>query len=154
MTPEQAKFWQDFCDATGRDTTGPADIYGFGDSPGMADELLDLILIGQKTATCALARWYQLPGERLPEAGDLNLILDGRDKPRAVIKLTSVEVKPLSEADARFAFDEGEGERTLDWWRAAHIEFWQREAEREGFVFSENMDVAFERFSLVWPAPK
>lgn len=151
MTPQQSEYWQAFLQATGRGLDKPSDMYGFGDSAEMADELLGLILEGRKTATCALARWYQLPGETMPAPGDFHLILDGQDQPRAVIEITSVDVKPLTEADAQFAWDEGEGDRTLDWWRAAHIEFWQREAEREGFVFTDSMDVAFERFRLAWP---
>lgn len=61
-----------------------------------------------------------------------------------------MEIKPITEADAQVAWDEGEGDRSFDWWLSEHIKFWQREAQREGFTFSTDMDAVFERFQLVW----
>lgn len=151
MTPNQRKFWTTFQDVTGETTEGPSDISAFGDSPAMADELLALILSGQKTATCSLARWYRGPrAEPLPKPGNLSLVLDGHDQPRCVLRITSVEIKPIRETDAQFAWDEGEGDRTLEDWMRGHCDFWQREAEREGFTFSTDMDAVYERFELAW----
>jgi uncharacterized protein YhfF len=149
MTPEQSAFWNHFCDETGH-VGEPFEVSYFGDSEQLADDLLALVLIGQKQATCALARWYEQPGARFPKPGDLSLILDGREKPACVIRTVSVEVKPVREADAQFAWDEGEGDRSFKWWKDAHLAYWQREADREGFEFSEDMDACFERFELAW----
>ncbi|WP_300528245.1 ASCH domain-containing protein [Maricaulis sp.] len=150
MTPQQADFWRRFQDATGDTSDKPFDIDQFGDSEAMGDELLELVLAGTKQATCALARWYEGREHRPPKVGDLSIITDGRGKPRCVIRTTSVEIKPITQADAQFAWDEGEGDRSFEWWLREHIKFWQREAEREGFVFSTDMDAVFERFELVW----
>lgn len=150
MTPEQSAFWDRFCAATGTKDQVPFDIDQFGDSEAMGDELLALVLSGQKQATCALARWYDGPSQRLPRAGDLSIILDGRGKPRCVIRIRSVEIKPVNQADAQFAWDEGEGDRSFDWWMRDHIKFWTREGEREGFAFSTDMDAVFERFEMIW----
>lgn len=149
MTPEQSAFWAQFCAETGH-VGAPFDVSFFGDSEALADELLALVLKGQKQATCALARWYEQPGARFPEPGDLSLILDGREKPACVIRTTSVDIKPVHQADAKFAWDEGEGDRSFKWWKDAHLAYWQREADREGFEFSEDLDACFERFELAW----
>ena len=149
MTPDQRDFWAKFCAETGH-VGEPFDVSPFGDSEQMADELLALVLLGQKQATCALARWFDIIGARPPRAGDLSLILDGREKPGCVIRTTSVEIKPVHQADAQFAWDEGEGDRSFIWWKEAHLAYWRREAAREGFVFSEKMDACFERFELAW----
>ncbi|GJL97088.1 MAG: RNA-binding protein [Hyphobacterium sp.] len=149
MTPEQSAFWERFC-AEFRHSGAPCDVSCFGDSEALADELLALVLIGQKQATCALARWFEQPGARFPEPGDLSLILDGREKPACVIRTTSVEIKPVRDADTKFAWDEGEGDRSFKWWKDAHLAYWHREAAREGFEFSEDLDACFERFELVW----
>jgi uncharacterized protein YhfF len=150
LTPTQAEFWHRFQAATGDQTKAPADIDQFGDSAEMADELLQLVLSGRKQATCALARWYRLPGASLPKPGDLSIILDGEGTPRCVIRTRRVEVKPITEADAKFAWDEGEGDRSFDYWITEHRKFWQREAEREGFVYADTLEAVFERFELAW----
>jgi uncharacterized protein YhfF len=35
-----------------------------------------------------------------------------------VLETTDLRVIPFGEVDAQFAFDEGEGDRTLAWWRS------------------------------------
>ena len=152
MTPQQQAFWDAFKRASGETVDTPQDISAFGDSPEMADALLDLILIGQKRATCSLARWYVGPeaDTPMPRPGNLSLILDGKAEPRCVLRITSVEIKPVGDADAQFAWDEGEGDRTLEDWMQGHCAFWQREGQREGFEFSTDMDAVFERFELAW----
>ncbi|MHA6288767.1 ASCH domain-containing protein [Maricaulis sp. CAU 1757] len=149
MTPDQRAFWQQFQAATGS-TAEPFEIGGFGDDPAMNDELLALVLAGRKRATCALARHYRGDGLRLVEPGDVSLILDGRGAPACVVRTTSVEVRPVRTADAAFAWDEGEGDGSLDYWMREHLAYWQREAARDGFAFSEDMDGVFERFELAW----
>jgi uncharacterized protein YhfF len=80
------------------------------------------------------------------------VVLDGRDRPRAIWRTRTVDVKPLDQVDEAFAWDEGEGDRTRAGWLAMHVRYFTRRAEREGFTFSETMPAVFERFTLVWPA--
>ena len=40
--------------------------WSFGDSPGLADELLALVLMGKKTATCGALRDYIADGTPIP----------------------------------------------------------------------------------------
>ena len=47
----------------------------------------------------------------MPQAGDLNIILDGSGAPLCLIETVSVESKPFNTVDAQFAYDEGEGNR-------------------------------------------
>lgn len=151
MTPDQRAVWDRFCAETGHEGE-PFEVDHFGDDAAMADELAELILAGRKQATCALARWYELPGDRYPRAGDLSLVLDGRGTARCVVRTESVEIKPVREADAQFAWDEGEGDRSFEYWWREHLAYWQREAATHGFAFSTEMDACFERFKLVWVA--
>lgn len=145
-------FWAAFCAERGVEGE-PFDIDGFGDSPELADHLAGLIVAGEKRATCALARWYESASHgRLPRPGDFSIVLNGAGAPVAVIETVEVRVGPVSSVDAAFAFDEGEGDKSLAWWLEAHRAFFQREAEREGFVYSDALEAVFERFRLVWPA--
>lgn len=149
MTPSQQEFWTRFQRDTGC-TAEPRGVDAFGDSQAMQDELLELVLIGRKRATATLARWFENDPLGLPKPGDLWLITDGRGEPACVIRTTKIEVRPVRAVDAAFAFDEGEGDRSLDYWLAEHRAFYRREATREGFTYSDDLDVVCERFALVW----
>lgn len=150
MTPELGAYWEAFQAAAGV-AGAPFDVSAFGDSPELADELLALVLSGRKRATCALARWFETRPLRPPRPGDLSLILDGSGAPACVIETTEVRIGPVSSVDDAFAYDEGEGDRTRASWLADHRAYFEREAAREGFVYSDALDAVFERFRVVWP---
>ncbi len=121
----------------------------FGDSPEMADELGQLILDGRKTATCS-AQWeYEADGDPPPKPGERLIVLDGRDLPICIIETTEVEGHAFDEVDARFARDEGEGDRTLEHWRREHRTFFSRILPRVGREFSEDMPLLCERFRMI-----
>tara|TARA_R110002073_G_scaffold38749_4_gene110936 strand:+ start:8191 stop:8688 length:498 start_codon:yes stop_codon:yes gene_type:complete len=153
LTPAQSAFWSRFQAETGIEAT-PRGAEAFGDDAAMQDALCALVLAGTKQATCTLARWFEDDPDGLPKPGDYWIALDGSARPRAVIRSTQVEVKPIGEADAQFAWDEGEGDQSFDYWITEHRKFWQREADREGFAYSDDLDAVFERFELVWPKKK
>jgi uncharacterized protein YhfF len=113
--------------------------FAFGDSPALADELVDLVLKGVKTATCSTEDEPNTskPGERW-------IVLDGQGEPRCVIESTEVTYRRYSEVDAAFAHDEGEGDRSLAYWREAHRRYFGRLGR-----FSEDMMLMCERFRLV-----
>jgi uncharacterized protein YhfF len=113
--------------------------FAFGDGPALADELLDLVLRGVKTATCSTEDEPNTsnPGERW-------IVLDGRGQARCVIESTEVTYRRYSEVDATFAHDEGEGDRSLAYWQSAHRRYFERQGK-----FSEDMMLMCERFRLV-----
>ena len=149
MTPDQAAFWGRFQAETG-ETAAPRGVDAFGDSEAMMDELLALVLAGTKRATATLARWFEDDPAGLPRPGDLWVITDGRGAPACVIRTTQVDVMPVHAVDADFAAAEGEGDGSHADWITEHRKFWRREAEREGFVYSDELDVVCERFELAW----
>ena len=77
--------------------------------------------------------------------------LTGVGRPRFICRTTEVTIKPLSEVDEAFAWDEGEGNRTRDWWLDAHRRYFARQATREGFEMDDEILAVFERFEVVWP---
>ena len=71
--------------------------------------------------------------------------------PRAVLRTTELRIGPFSSVDARFAYDEGEGDRTLDSWIAGHRRYFDRVSAARGVTWNEDDEVVFERFQLIWP---
>lgn len=86
----------------------------------MADELLALVLAGTKTATCSPLSEYQAEREPIGEVGRRSVVLDGRGRPACVIETCEVAIKRFDKVDAAFAYDEGEGDRSLACWRREH----------------------------------
>jgi molybdopterin-guanine dinucleotide biosynthesis protein A len=138
-------FWQEFVRATGID--GPHTAWGFGNDAAMATELGLLVRDGPKRATARLRSEYE-PDEPLPEPGELSVILDGGGLPLCVIRTTHVEIRPFGEVDEEFAWTEGEGDRSLDYWQRAHREFFAA----LGVEVTDADEVVLERFELLWPA--
>lgn len=150
MSPALAAFWAHFCKATGHDGA-PFDVFPFGDDPQMADDLLALILSERKQATATRLKVYELEGfARPPAPGDLSLVLDGKGEPACVIEATQVDLVPFDEVSADFAFVEGEGDRSLAYWRRVHLAYYGRECAREGSIFDRKELIVCERFKLVW----
>ncbi|MGV7215859.1 ASCH domain-containing protein [Bradyrhizobium sp. UFLA05-112] len=113
--------------------------FAFGDSPALADALLELVIKGIKTATCSTEDEpnTSTPGERW-------VVLDGRGEPRCVIETTEVTYRRFHEVDAAFAYDEGEGDRSLAYWACAHRTYFGRLGR-----FQEDMMLMCERFRLI-----
>lgn len=134
---------------TSADTVTPQ-AWSFGATPGQADELLELVLAGTKTAT-ASARWdYDAENEPLPQPGDLGIVLDSEGQPRALIRTTEVDVQPFDEVDAQHAWLEGEGDRSLAHWREMHERFFTEHYSHTN-GFARDMPVVLEVFELVYP---
>jgi uncharacterized protein YhfF len=126
-------------------------VAAFGDSAAMADEMLGLVLAGIKRATTSLARDYGGDRPPVPRAGDLAVLVDGRNKPRCVLRVTQSTVQPLGAVDDDFPWDAGEGTQSRADWLAARRTYFQRQAEREGFALADDEAVVFARFTVVWP---
>ena len=113
--------------------------FAFGDGPALADELLALVMKGIKTATCSTE---DEPNTSSP--GEQWVVLDGRGEPRCVIETVEVTYRKFGDVDAAFAHEEGEGDRSLAYWRDAHRRYFGRLGR-----FSEDMTLMCERFRLV-----
>lgn len=77
-------------------------------------------------------------------------MLDGSDEPLCVIETVKVEVRPYNEVDARFAYEEGEGDRSLQHWRDAHWRFFTRSLAEIGKEPTPQMPLVCERFQVAY----
>ena len=118
--------------------------FAFGDSPELADELVTLVLEGKKRATC----WAVVEGMKGAEIGVQMVVRDGAGRPRAVLQTLELTQRRFDEVDEQFAFDEGEGDRSLAYWRAAHQRYFTRLR-----LFDPHMMLWCERFRLVMMIP-
>ncbi|WP_432477601.1 ASCH domain-containing protein [Nocardioides sp. GXQ0305] len=123
----------------------------FGDSRGLADELLRLVTHGPKRATAELVAGFATSGDPLPRVGSHWIACDGAGRPRVVLRSMELRIGPFDSVDEAFARDEGEDDRTLKSWADNHRRYWQRTCAARGAVWSEEDEIVFERFAVVWP---
>ena len=113
--------------------------FSFGDGPALADDLLELVLSGAKTATC----WSDRETVET-HVGKRMVACDGAGTPRAVIETVSLEPRVFEAVDAAFARLEGEGDLSLAWWREAHQGYFERNGG-----FDPKMTLWLEVFRVV-----
>ena len=114
------------------------------------DELAALVKSGIKTATSSAYDMYALSGEKFPQEGAYSVILLSDGSAVCIIRTVCVEVVRFCEVGEEFAEKEGEGDKSLGYWRRVHEEFFTRELKECGLNFSPDMKVVCEQFELVF----
>lgn len=116
-----------------------AERWAFGDAESQADELAKLVLEGGKTATCS-----NLDGEGIARPGDVFVVVDGKNEPVCAIELTRVEMSTFDRVDEAHAQAEGEGDKTLAYWRKEHKRFFEAYD-----LFSPDMTLVLMHFKVI-----
>lgn len=119
--------------------------WSFGNTKEMANELGRLVLEGKKTATCSLLRAYHGYENEIPRVGVYSVLCDGDEKPICIIFLTDTWICKYNEVTQKHAFEEGEGDRSLEYWKKAHFEFF---SQYPGFHPED--ELVCERFRVVY----
>ena len=117
--------------------TGDYEAWAFGGAP---DKLARLVASGIKTATCSSLELMRYEGEILNSEGDAVCI----------IRTTRVYVETFERVTEEHAFKEGEGDRSLDYWRRIHREFFTEELGAVGLSFDESSELVCEEFQVVY----
>ena len=115
-----------------------------------ADLLAHLVAVGEKTATASAYPLYELENEPLPAAGEYSVILDASDNAVCVIQTKKVTVVPFIEVTAEHAYKEGEGDKSLNFWRETHGKFFAQCLDEVGLKFTYDMQVVCEEFVVVY----
>lgn len=125
---------------------GEYEAWAFG---GDADKLAQLVKDGIKTATCSALVFYELENEELPQVGGYNIILDSEENAVCITRTTKVYVTTFDAVSEEHAFKEGEGNRSLEYWRKVHKKFFADELETINRQFNERIELVCEEFEVV-----
>jgi uncharacterized protein YhfF len=123
-----------------------------GDTPNLASWLGALIVSGAKTGTCSALWEWEAEGKPIPEVGLKTIVLDGSDEPLCIIETMDVWIQPYDRVDSAFAAAEGEGDRSLDYWRQAHWNFFTRTLPRSGARQALTCRWSVSAFALCTPS--
>jgi len=116
-----------------------------------ADYLAELVLMWQKTATSSAFDLYAVGNEPLPKENELSVILDSKENAICIIETTKVEVIPFKEVSEDHAYKEGEGDKSLAYWRQVHEEVFTEWMSEAGLTFTPDSKVVLEEFRKVYP---
>ncbi len=143
-------YWEKFLSDTGRDKGATYYFCGYmGPTEEIANQLLKLILSGQKRATTSCLLSYEAYNEPLPKAGDLSVVTDWAGTPKCVIENTAVTVLPFREMTFDICCREGEDD-ILETWQNTHFNIFTEEGKAAGYVFTVDTPVVFEDFKVIY----
>ena len=150
---EIKNYWSEYLDSLPEDERSSNIIFSaeqWGDNNELAEELSQLIVSGIKTATCSSLWEYEFEGSKIPEEGIKTIVLNGKNEPVCIIETVNVQIIPFENVDEDFAFQEGEGDRTLEHWRKAHWNFFTRTLNKIKKQPALDMQLVCEKFKVIY----
>lgn len=146
MTAQQ--MWNQFAGETG--ISAGYDAWAFCGGGEIGDRLAKLVLDGVKTATASAYISYQIENEPIPEAGCYSVVLYDNGEAACIIRTNKVSLVPFDEVSAEHAYKEGEGDRSLAYWREVHRESFAPDYAEAGLEFDEHGLIVLEEFHIVY----
>ena len=146
-----SEMWEKYLEVSGKDKDTAYESWHFCNNEEDANELAELTRLGVKKATASLHKVYGFENEPIPKVGEMSVVTNWQGEAVCVIQVEKVEILPFREITEEHARIEGEGDKSLEYWREAHIKFFKEEAREMGIQFTEDLLVVFERFKMVYP---
>ena len=122
----------------------------FCDNEIDVNECAKLVMQNIKKATSPSLWWFHANDEILPNVGDLNIITNWNGEAQCIIETTKVSIVPFNEITEEYAALEGEGDKTLEYWKQVHRPYYQRELENTCYTPREDMPIVCEVFKVVF----
>jgi len=143
--------WNDFLaqTPTNKIKKVPPSFY-FCDNKKDANECAVLVSKGIKQATATSLWWFDKNNEALPIVGDQFIVTDWDGHATSIIETIKIEKVPYNEITPEFAETEGEGDKSLAYWKKVHKAYYTREMEPHGESFDENMIIVCEYFKTIY----
>ncbi|PCJ22682.1 MAG: RNA-binding protein [Flavobacteriales bacterium] len=149
--PSVNKIWNAFTreNKNQLSSTIPTSWY-FCDNEKDANECADLVMKKIKQATCSSLISFEKENEPLPKVGDIDIITNWNGEALAIIETTEVTLITYHQIDESFAIAEGEGDKSLAYWKKVHWDFFKRELAEFGESPSEGMMLIAQKFKTIY----
>ncbi|MGD9629136.1 MAG: ASCH domain-containing protein [Pyrinomonadaceae bacterium] len=152
MSKTVEQFWSCFLEKNPEIAASTSyQVWYFSNNSESARCLAELVISGKKTATASLKAVNDLEPEKAPHDGGYSVVTSFEGEPLCIVRTTEIRHLPFNEVDAQFAYDEGEGDQTLEDWQEGHWAYFVKEAAHYGIEFDETSIVCCERFDLLHP---
>lgn len=122
-----------------------------GRTADLCERLLGYIIARQKTGV--FSQPEDFPEGRLPQPGDYAVLLDFASEPRCLIRYDECTVLPFSAVGPAHVAVETAALRDVAAWRKLHREYWGPVFAARGEVFTDDLPIVFQRFTVLYPPP-
>lgn len=129
--------------------TTEIEVFCFGNEPALASRLAHHVIKGTKRATASWVAAAEQLGWLGARVGLVSIVTDGFGVPLCAIETTRVERGRFGDTGPEIAEAEGEGDRSLADWRAAHQRYFEAEGTRLGIAFSDDAEIEYEHFRVL-----
>ena len=143
------EYWQRFITTCPKHAESAYEAWSFGHGPALADKLIALVKEGKKMATSSAIETFP-EDEKIPEPGELSILLQGNGLPGCIIRTVELREKAFRDITEDEAALEGEGDQSLSHWKEDHEEYFRYEYELSGKPFHDGIPVLFEKFELIY----
>lgn len=152
MDPSVPRLWADYLATSGRPSSTPVPAaWHFCDNELDADACAALVLAGRKCASAPSLRFFELHGLEPPAVGRLDIITNWNGTAQCIIRTTAVHIVSFRDVTAEHARLEGEGDGSLESWRAVHWAYYQRELAGTEYAPTKDMLVVCQYFEVAFP---
>lgn len=148
MTAQE--MWDSYTKENPKDAQEKYEAWYFGDNKATANDLANLVISGEKTATASAFDLYEVYGDALPQQDSFSVVLDFEGNAKCMIKIAKVYTTPFCKVTDEHAFKEGEGDKSLAYWRKVHQDFFANEMKEHQLIFDERMLVVCEEFEVIF----
>ena len=126
------------------------DSFCFCDNIKDAKACAALVQQGIKQATSTSQWYFDNHDEDFPEVGNVYVITDWFGIAKAIVKTTKIELTPFNQITEEYAAIEGEGDKSLKYWKESHWDYYTREMEEFGEQPNEEMIIVCEQFETLF----
>ena len=145
------ELWAEFCSKKNIDINTPYKARGIGTvGEGDADRLTELILQRKKFGTNRLYDEYVLEDalDEIPKPGDYSVIFSSKGEALCVVRGYDVYVRAFGDVPPFHAYAEGEGDRSLKYWRDIHADVFKDFLDGTSMPFNQESRIICVKFSI------
>ncbi|MDO4501141.1 MAG: ASCH domain-containing protein [Erysipelotrichaceae bacterium] len=148
------ELWEKFCKEKNVDINQRHTAWAFCGGGEAGDRLAELVLERKKFGTASAYEAYLSQGalDEIPRSDEYNVILLDNGEAVCVTQNYSLNIKKFGEVSSFHGFAEGEGDRSLRYWKEVHEEFFEDDFKRANKVMDENSLIVLEQFKVVYVA--
>lgn len=114
------------------------------------EEVIELIIAGDKTGTFSLPWLIQNTGQPEPASGDCIILVDFSGHPRLLVRLTEITTVEFGKITAKDTSIDGSPVRDLAIWIPLHTGYWNSLLAPFDLGVTEAMPVLVEKFELLY----
>ena len=151
LDPSVPHLWANYLAKSGRPRVTPVPApWHFCDNELDADTCAGLVLAGRKRATAPSLWFFELHGLVPPTVGNLDIVTNWKGIAQCIIRTTAVQIVRFRDVTAEHAWLEGEGDGSLESWRAVHWAYYHRELQGTKYAPTEDMPIICHYFEMAF----